>query len=99
MLSFVLAAIGVLLLVLASPVSTSTPRTQVLLILAVLTVYVLAESSQIHVEVRQHTLSVSVSDLPLVLGLFLLDPWWLLFARLVSAGFVFVAGRRSPTKS
>ena len=100
MLSLVLAAIGVPLLFRAAPVSTSsTPQTQLLLILAVLAVYVVAESSQIHVEVRQHTLSVSVSDLPLVLGLFLLDPWWLLFARLLSAGFVFAAGSRSPTKS
>ncbi len=95
-----LAATGLILLLLAAPTSAPpTGWTDALLILAVLGIFVAAESSQIHVEVRQHTLSVSVSDLPLVLGLFLLDPWWLLIARLVSAVLVFVATRRSPIKS
>ena len=70
-----------------------------LFILAVLAIFVAAESSQLHVEMRQHTLSASASDLPLVLGLFLLDPWWLLFARITAGVLVFVATRRSPAKS
>ena len=95
-----LAAAGLTLVQFGEP--TSVPGNDwvdALLILAVLAIFVAAESSQLHVEMRQHTLSVSVSDLPLVLGLFLLDPWWLLFARLTAGALVFVVTKRSPAKS
>ena len=61
--------------------------------------FLAAESTQIHVGVRRHTLSVSFSELPMVLGLFLLPPHWLLGLRLLAAGAVFVARRTTPSKA
>jgi len=58
-----------------------------------------AESSQVHLEIRRETVSVSLSELPFVLGLFLLPPSWLLGARLLAAGAVFVLRRTSPAKA
>ena len=94
-----LALVGLALVLRAAPRVPTTSITDAVLVLAVLGAYLVAESSQIHVAVRRHTLSISLSDLALVLGLFLLDPWWLLGARLVSAAIVFTATRRSRSKS
>ncbi len=58
-----------------------------------------AESSQIHVEVRRQTFSVSLSELPLVLGLFLLPTGWLLLARLVPTVLVFLVRRTAVGKA
>jgi diguanylate cyclase (GGDEF)-like protein len=58
-----------------------------------------AESSQIHVEVRRQAWSVSLSELPFVLGLFLLPPWWLLLSRLAAAAAVFWLRRDALPKS
>ncbi len=44
-----------------------------------------SELTQAHIEVRRQTLSVSLSEAPLVLGLFLLDPFALLALRLLAA--------------
>ena len=56
--------------------------------------FVLAETAQVHVEIRRQTLSLSLSELPLVLGLFLLDPLPLLLARM--AGGLLATSRRRP---
>ena len=61
--------------------------------------FLAAESTQIHVEIRRHTHSMSFSELPMVLGLFLLPPHWLLGLRLLAAGAVFVARRTAPSKA
>ena len=45
---------------------------------------VLAEVTQLRVEIRRQTVSLSLSELPLVLGLFLLDPLSLLVARVLT---------------
>jgi hypothetical protein len=58
---------------------------------------VLAESAQVHVEIRRQTVSLSLSELPLVLGLFLLDPLPLLLARVV--GGLLVTGRRGRPRT
>ena len=56
--------------------------------------FVLAETAQVHVEIRRQTVSLSLSELPLVLGLFLLDPVPLLVARMV--GGLLATSRRRP---
>ena len=56
---------------------------------------VAADSAQVHVELRRQTVSLSLSELPLVLGLFLLDPLPLLLAR-ATGGLVAEARRRPP---
>jgi len=60
--------------------------------------FLLAESSQIHVFVRRQTHSVSFSELPMVLGLFLLPPHWLLLVRLMAAVAVFAFRRMAVQK-
>ena len=56
--------------------------------------FVVAESTQLHVELRRQTVSLSLSELPLVLGLFLVDPLPLLLLRLT--GGLLVAAWRRP---
>ncbi len=57
--------------------------------------FVIAEATQVHVEFRRETVSASLSELPLVLGLFVLPALNLVVARLIGAGVVFVI-RRTP---
>lgn len=100
-LGVALATTGLLLL-LFSPTTrfdAAADRPALGIALVVLVLFVLAESSQFHVEVRQQAFSVSVSDLPLVVGLFLLPPWWLLAVRLLAAAFVLVLRRPAPGKA
>ncbi|MFC5997858.1 putative bifunctional diguanylate cyclase/phosphodiesterase [Quadrisphaera sp. GCM10027208] len=68
-------------------------------VLVVAALYVLAEGSLFHLEVRGHALSVSLSDLALVVGLFLLPPHWLLVARLAPAVVLFVVRRTALVKA
>ena len=63
-------------------------------VLGLLVLFVLAETAQVHVEIRRQTVSLSLSELPLVLGLFLLDPLPLLLARM--AGGLLATSRRGP---
>jgi diguanylate cyclase (GGDEF)-like protein len=94
-MGLVFAAIGLALVSLAPdrPVESS--------LWAVLTIGILfcaAESSQVHVEFRRETYSVSASELPLILGLFLLPPHLLLLTRLVGAGVSLVLRRTAAPK-
>jgi diguanylate cyclase (GGDEF)-like protein len=57
--------------------------------------FAVAESTQLHVEVRRQTVSLSLSEFPLVLGLFLTDPATLLLTR-VAAGLLLAGWRRAP---
>ena len=59
---------------------------------------VLAEVAQLRVEIRRQTVSLSLSELPLVLGLFLLDPLSLLSARVLSGVAVCTWRRAAPHK-
>jgi len=61
--------------------------------------FVVTESTQIHVELNRQTVSLSLSELPLVVGLFLVDPVPLLVARLGGALLVAVARRTAPYKA
>jgi len=60
--------------------------------LALVVGFAVTESAQLHVEFRRQTLSLSLSEIPLVLGLFLVGPLPLLLCRL--AGTLLVARRR-----
>jgi diguanylate cyclase (GGDEF)-like protein len=56
--------------------------------------FLLAEIFVVHVEFRRDAHSVSLSELPLVLGLFFADPKGLVLAQLVGAGLALVLHRR-----
>jgi len=68
-------------------------------VVAILVLFGVAESTQIHLEVRRETVSVSISELPLVLALFLLPPAAVVACRLLPAAAVFVARRTAPGKA
>jgi hypothetical protein len=92
-----MALLGVVELVLAPPVPEGATR-PALTVAMVFLLFLAAESNQIHVQVRRQTHSVSFSEVPLVLGLFLLPPLWLLGCRLVAAALVFAVRRTAPPK-
>ncbi len=91
------AAVALWWLLLASgtPLGGGNVATVSALVLA----FWLAESAQVHVEVRAQTLSLSMSELPLVLGLFVLGPLPLLLARLAAAGAVAAHRRTAAYKT
>ncbi|MFP5335113.1 MAG: hypothetical protein ACLGIV_07360, partial [Actinomycetes bacterium] len=100
MAAVVMAAVAVMLLVaVVRPVEIDHPVGLPTLIAVIAVLYGLAEVSKIHVEVRGQALSISLSDMPLVLGLFLLPPEWLLLARLAPALLVHLARRTAAAKS
>ena len=61
--------------------------------------FILADLSQLHVEVRRQTVSLSLSEIPLVLGLFLVDPLSLLAARLLGSAAIAVVRRDDAHKA
>jgi hypothetical protein len=61
-------------------------------------VFLAAESTQLHLEFRRQTHSISASELPLVFGFFLLAPGTLLAVRLAAAAAVMIIRRRPPLK-
>ncbi len=71
------------------------------LILALLcaALFFMAESAKVHVEVRTQALSVSFSDLPLLIGLFTLNVWLLIAARLLGVGLAMLLQRPPPHKA
>src|SRR4051812_35422458 len=56
--------------------------------------YLLTESFVLHIQIRREAHTVSLSELPLVLGLFLCVPHDLMLGRLVASTVVFVLVRR-----
>jgi diguanylate cyclase (GGDEF)-like protein len=62
--------------------------------------YITTESFVLHVQVRREAHTLSLSEMPLVLGLFFASPLNLLAGRLVASAVVFVGIRRSrPLKA
>ena len=57
--------------------------------------FALTESAVLHVQSRREAQTVSISELPLVLGLFFAAPWALVLGRVVGSLIVFVIQRRS----
>jgi diguanylate cyclase (GGDEF)-like protein len=62
-------------------------------------VFLLAEASHVHIEFRRQNNSISLSDIPLVLGLFLVDPLTLLIVRLAAGVVVSVIQHRPLVKA
>ncbi len=60
--------------------------------------FAVAEASKVHIEVRTLALSVSLSDFPLILGVFTVPAWLLLVAYVLGVGAVLVARRVEPHK-
>ncbi len=73
------------------------PSMQLLLLFLVL--FALAEGSQLHVELRRQTFSMSLSELPLILGLFYLGPLGTLITRVLGSAITMVIRRERPVKS
>ncbi len=99
-LSALLAAVGALAAIGAEddiPPHVEMPQALMFVVLAVL--FAVTESAKFHVEVRQQALSVSLSDLPLVIGLFTMDLEWLLVARLMSAAVVLYVRQQPVDKT
>ena len=94
-----LGAVGALLTALARPTGSMALDHVVTPAIILLCVFVVAESSQIHLELHRHTYSVSLSELPLVIGLFVLPPAWLLGVRLLAAVLVIAARRTAMLKA
>jgi diguanylate cyclase (GGDEF)-like protein len=94
----VLAAVGLALTTIGRPfdVPVLVALPWATLMLAVL--YAVAETSKFHLEVRGQALSVSLSELPLVLGLFLVPPQYLLLARLAPSALLFLIRRTAAAK-
>lgn len=67
--------------------------------LVLFVLFVVAESAQVHIEVRRETYSLSLSELPLVVGLFFTDPLMLLVARLAAYAIVAAVRRVLPMKA
>lgn len=93
------AVAGLGLLLLARSVEIEHPLGLGVLVAVIALLYGIAEVSKFHVEVRGQALSVSLSDMPLVLGLFLLPPGWLVLARLLPAAVVLAVRRTAPSKA
>lgn len=60
--------------------------------------FVAAEATQIHIEVRRETWSISLSEVPLVLGLFLVGPLGTLLMRLVANSILMAYRKAVPLK-
>jgi diguanylate cyclase (GGDEF)-like protein len=65
---------------------------------AVLCVFLLVARAPIRIEAQRQTVGISLSEIPLVMGLFLLPPLGLLLARLVSGIQLFLDRKRLPGK-
>ncbi len=63
-----------------------------------LAVFLLAERAPLSIELQRQTYSLSLSEIPLVLGLFLVPPVGVLLARLVSGGTLLFDRRRMAGK-
>jgi diguanylate cyclase (GGDEF)-like protein len=61
--------------------------------------FLVAESTLLHIEFRKQALSISLSEIPLVVGLFLVNPAQLVGVRVLAVVAVAVWQRRSLTKS
>lgn len=58
--------------------------------------FLAAEASVVHVQIRRQTLTISLSEIPLILGLFFVGPGVLLATRLGGSAIALVAVRRQP---
>jgi len=61
--------------------------------------FLISEATQVHIEIRQQTWLFSLSEIPLVIGLYELHPAGILFARLCASIAVHVYQRVRPIKA
>jgi diguanylate cyclase (GGDEF)-like protein len=61
--------------------------------------YLVAETAQLHLESKRQTFSVSMSELPMVVGLFLLPAGWVLVVRLAAYAVVAAVRRVALEKT
>jgi diguanylate cyclase (GGDEF)-like protein len=61
--------------------------------------FVVAERAQAHVEIRRQTFSLSLIEIPLLLGVFLLPAGWLLVSRLLAGATILVWRRTASVKA
>jgi len=97
--SLLMAGLGVLLLLPLVGVEVDPPLPLPATALIIATLYVLAELSVFHLEVRGQAFTIMLSDLPLVMGLFLLSPQWLLAAGLLPSLVIAFARRTHWAKA
>ena len=98
-LSGLLGAAGVAAAIGSTPVEPYVVLPQALMFVVVTAMFAVTESAKFHVEVRQQALSVSLTALPLVIGLYTLDLQWVLVARLMSAATVLHLGQQPVHKT
>jgi len=65
---------------------------------ALIAIFYLAERAQLNVEIRQQTFGMSLSEVPLVIGMFLVGPLWTLGARLLGTAACMVLRHDPPRK-
>jgi diguanylate cyclase (GGDEF)-like protein len=87
-LSGLLGAAGAVAAVASTELPDPMRLPPALMFVVVTVMFAVTESAKFHVEVRQQALSVSLTALPLVVGLYTLDLEWVLVARLMSAATV-----------
>jgi len=92
--SGLIAAAALLGYVLALPLQVERSFSRLLLAAVLALGFAVAESLVLHVEIGDHAHSASLAELPLVLGLFWLDPLTVLAARLLAGAVVLVVVRR-----
>jgi diguanylate cyclase (GGDEF)-like protein len=91
-----MASMGAVLPLLPVRDTSSEPLQPLAAVVVIAVLFAISEVTKFHFELRRQALSVSISDLPLVLGLFLVPPPLLLLARLAPAVVVMVARRTAP---
>lgn len=74
-------------------------ETNAWLLLLMLGLFIFGEAVQVHVEVRRQTISVSLSEIPLVLGAFLVGPLATVLTRLTASLLVMAVRRVSKLKA
>lgn len=65
--------------------------------ITLIALFAAAEAAVVHVLLRRQTVSASLSEIPLVLGLFFVSPVMLVLTRLGGSFFALVLWRRQPT--
>jgi len=66
---------------------------------ALFAAFLAAEATHLHIEFRRQNNSISLSEIPLIVGLFFVDPLTLLLVRLLAAAVVAVVQRRPLVKA
>jgi len=67
--------------------------------LALFAAFLVAEATHLHIEFRRQNNSISLSEIPLVLGLFLVQPLALVIVRFAAVVVVSIRQRRAPVKA